>query len=328
MSHAPRATFAVATLAVLSALTACSAGEPEAINPTAPASGGTDTSPVATATALPIPTVASAAPEPGVYAIECDPAAHARSDAVTVLSETDYRVGGWNHVNGVGSFETVQLEPRDYAISAENFVAQPDCGGQKALGTVLAKKTYDWDRQHANGMEASFPAENLTFGEVGDVVLEVRVDAATTAIPSAQDLAAAYGDLLDAAQLEALDAQQINLELTLYGDGTDAGAQTMNAGTIVAVDPVEFADGWVRIAVPREDLTFYTETDYVRTEVAPDQHPTVLVEGLRINPETAQGATVRRLLADAGEDFDVTAKPELFKEMGLTFSLIQVGRGA
>ncbi|WP_203653683.1 hypothetical protein [Demequina activiva] len=316
-----------AVLASTAALAACSAGDPPALNPTADAPVAS-TSPVATATATPQPSLASAAVDPGVYAIACDPAGHARPDAVTVLSETQYRIGGWNHLNGVGTFASARLAPTEYAISAQAFVEQPDCDGQRALETVLVKKTYDWDRQHANGMEASFPAESLTFGEVSDIVLELRVDAATTAIPSASDLAAAYGDVLDEKQLGELDAQQINLELTLYGDGAGAGAQTMNAGIIVAVDPAEFADGWVRVAVPREDLTFYTETDYVRTEVAPDAHATLLVEGLRINPETATGATVRRLVTGVGGEFDPAAKPELLKEMGLTFALIQVGRSA
>ena len=46
-------------------------------------------------------------------------------------------------------------------------------------------------------------------------------------------------------------------------------------------------------------------------------------QGLRINPETSSGMTVRNYLLD---DFDVTAKPELFKEMAITFALIEVGR--
>lgn len=316
----------VATAAILTAsiaaLAACSEGSPD------PAPATSAASPSPTASSTDEAAAASAAPEPGVYAIECDPAGHVRTDAVTILGPDDYRVGGWNHINGVGSFSGALLEPRDYAISAENYVEQPDCGGQRALETVMVKKTYDWDRQHANGIEATFPAEQLTFGSFTDIVLEVRVDGESTAIPSADDLAATYGDLLDPDQLSALDAQQINLELTLFGDGADAGAQTMNAGTIVSIDPDESAGGWVRVAVPRDDLSFYTETDYVRTDLAPDEHGALQIDGLRINPETAEGATVRRLQTEAGDEFEVTAAPETLKEMGLTFALIQVGHDA
>ncbi|WP_297082732.1 hypothetical protein, partial [uncultured Demequina sp.] len=256
--------------------------------------------PAVTVTDAPDPATTSAPVDAGVYAIECDPADHARADAVTVLGPGEWRVGGWNHITGVGSFAGAALAPTDYAITAENYLEQPDCGGQRALETVLVKKTYDWDRQHANGIEATFRTAGLVFGDVQDIVLELRVDADRTAIPTAADLEEAYGALLAGDQLAALDTQEINLELTLFGDGTAAGAQTINAGAIVAVDPLEFTDGWVRVAVPREELTFYTETDYVRTNVDAGAHGGIVVEGLRINPETAEGATVRRLMIEAG----------------------------
>jgi hypothetical protein len=51
-----------------------------------------------------------------------------------------------------------------------------------------------------------------------------------------------------------------------------------------------------------------------------------VVQGLRINPETSEGATVRRLVTERGDEFDPQAKPELFKEMAMTISLIEVGR--
>ena len=77
--------------------------------------------------------------------------------------------------------------------------------------------------------------------------------------------------------------------------------------------------------VPREDLTFYTEANYERTEVGSDQHQDLLVQGLRINPETSSGNEVRVYV---GDDFDVKAKPELFKEMALAFHTIEVERAA
>jgi hypothetical protein len=188
---------------------------------------------------------------------------------------------------------------------------------------VLAKKTYDWDRQHANGMESSFPTEELTFGEVDSLVLVLRLDPARTHLPSAQDLAAAYGDRLTAQQLAELDSGEINLELTLFGEGATADQPFMNAGAIIAVDPAQAAAEWVRVQVPRADLMFYTEENYVRTEVGSDEWQDLRVQGLRINPETAEGLTVRHFVLD---DFDVQAKSELFKEMALTFALIEVGR--
>ena len=338
-SDAPRTrvrrggTVAIAAMSVL-VLAACTTGleSGATATPSATVAGseqgatGAGSEPASSATATPPGTLASAALEPGVGATTCDPARHARAGAVQILGPDDYRVGGWSHLTGVGALGVAALEPAQYAITAEHYVEQPDCGGQRALETVLVKRTYDWDRQHANGIESGIATAGLVFDQVQDVRLELRIDAGTTAIPTAQELADAYGGMLTTDQLTELDGQQVNLEVTLFGDGAHAGAQTMNAGTVIAIDPVAFADGWVSVVIPRDDLEFYTESDYVRTPVEPEQHGTLAVEGLRINPETATTATVRRLVTEDGGDFDPAASPELLKEMGLTFSLIEVGR--
>lgn len=314
---APRRRAGVAVALMIALLGGCSAVDaPSILTPSAQASA----SAVASATP-PMPSFPD-----GVTSVECDLATHARGAdaAVTVLGDPTWRLGGWSHVTGVGSFASVAHPVATYRITAEHWTPDASCGGAKTLATVLVKKTYTWDQQHANGMEASFPTERMAFGDVTDIVLLLRLDPELTRIPTAEDLAAAYGDLLTPEELAQLDAGQVNLELTLFGEGATAEHPFMNAGTIISVDPAQAAAGWVRIQIPREQLTFYTEADYVRTEVGPGAWQDLLVQGLRINPETAQGATVRRLRPD---DFDVHAKSEMFKEMALTFALIEVGRG-
>ena len=269
------------------------------------------------------PATASAAFPDNVTTVTCDLATQANPDAIAVLADPEWRVGGWNHVNGVGSFATTKLEVGDYAISAENWLADPTCAGARTLTTVLAKKTYDWDQQHANGIESSFPTEHLTFGEVTNLVLVLRFDPERSYLPGADELSAAYGDLLTPDQLASFDSGQINMELTLFGEGATADQPFMNAGLIIEVDPDQAAQGWVRVQIPRWQLIFYTEENYERTEVTASEWQDLTVQGLRINPETSSGMTVRNYLLD---DFDVTAKPELFKEMAVTFALIEVGR--
>lgn len=258
----------------------------------------------------------------GTYAIECGSDAHDPT-AVVALSPDVYRVGGWNHVNGVGSFETVALDSADYAVSAKQYLPDATCDGDSTLDVVLAKKTYDWDKQHANGIESQFPGEELTFGEVGAIVLDVRLDPTRSVLPTAAQYAAAYGDLLTPEQLEELDGGKVNLELTLFGANT-ADEPFMNAGVIIEIDPAEHGEGWLRVKVPRESLTFYTEDNYKRTEVGADEHQELLVQGLRVNPETSSGNEVRVYV---GDSFDPQAKPELFKEMGIAFHTIEVERG-
>ena len=284
--------------------------------------GATDPPPSASASSE---AAESSSPLPeGVYAIDCGVDAH-DPGAVVVLSPEVYRVGGWNHVNGVGSFETVALEPGDYAISGKQYVPDATCGGANTLDVVLAKKTYDWDKQHANGIESQFPGEELTFGDVTAIVLDVRLDAERSVLPQPDDYAAHYGDLLTPEQLEELDRGNVNLELTLFGSGATGDQPFMNAGLIVEIDPDEFADGWVRIKVPRESLSFYTEQNYERTGVTGTDHQELLVQGLRINPETSSGNEVRVYVGDA---FDPQAKDELFKEMGIAFHTIEIERAA
>jgi hypothetical protein len=276
------------------------------------------------------PTVAEVQHPNGVTSVTCDLTEQARTeaDAVTILGDPTWRIGGWNHVTGVGSFETVRLGISDYRISAEGWLADPTCAGAKTLDTVLLKKTYDWNQQHSNGMEAAFVTEGLTFGDVSDLVLVVRFDPERSHLPDATELTAAYGDLLTADETADLDSGAINLELTLFGEGATAEQPFMNAGLIVEIDPATASAGWVRVQVPREDLVFYTEDNYVRTEVGADQFQDLVVEGLRINPETSSGLVVRHFLEQrsVGKAFDPAAKPELFKEMALTFALIEVGR--
>lgn len=261
----------------------------------------------------------------GVTPVQCELAEQSRPEphGITVLGEPTWRVGGWNHVNGVGSFATAKLGIGDYRITAEKWLPDASCGGAKTLATVLIKKTYDWNQQHSNGMEAAFVTEGLTFGDVTDLVLVVRFDPARSHLPTAAELQAAYGDLLTPEQLAELDGGAINLELTLFGEGATKDHPFMNAGLIVEIDPALASAGWVRVQIPREDLLFYTEDNYVRTEVGADEFQELLVEGLRINPETSSGNVVRHYVGDA---FDTTAKPELFKEMALTFALIEIGR--
>jgi hypothetical protein len=304
-----RTSLAVVVLAALAACSVTSAAPPSA--------DGSSASGTPTADEVRFPD--------GVTSVECDLAEQAGSphNTIAILADPTWKIGGWSHVNGVGSFATVAQPVGAYRISAENWQPDDSCAGAKTLATVLNKKTYDWDRQHANGMEASFPTEDLAFGDITDIVFVLRLDPELSHLPSSEELTAAYGDLLTEGEVARLDSGDVNLELTLFGEGATADQPFLNAGTIIAVDPAQAADGWVRVQVPRSALTFYTEDNYVRTEVGADEWSTLRVQGLRINPETAEGLTVRHFLQDG---FDVKAKPELFKEMAITFALIEVGR--
>lgn len=60
--------------------------------------------------------------------------------------------------------------------------------------------------------------------------------------------------MLEPEQVRELDGGRVNLELTLFGEKMNAERPFLNAGTIIEIDPDEWADGWVRVTVPLESL--------------------------------------------------------------------------
>ena len=268
---------------------------------------------VATAAAL---AGCSASVADGIHAVDCASAAQS-SDALILLSTNHYGVGGWNHINGLGSFATVSQEPSAYRVSAENFVPDSTCGDQKTWSVVLAKKTWDWDRNHANGIEAAMPVRDVTFADITDVTIVVRLNTEMTVLPTPEQLQDAYGSFLDPTEL---DSGLAAMEIILFGSSSEQ--PHMNASAMIMLDLNEVGDTWLRIRITREDLTFYTEANYERTAVTSADYQDHRVQGLRVNPETTSGLVARHFI---GDDFDPLAQPELFKEMHLTFALIEVG---
>src|SRR5699024_7185538 len=140
----------------------------------------------------------------GVHPITCDPEGHRRPEgsAVTVLAPGTWGVGGWSHASGdIGLAQEVGA----YRITTEHAGPDPTCDGVTTLDVVLAKKLVDWDRQHLNGMEARFPGAGLTFADVTDLVLELRLRPEQTVLPTTAQITAALGGALTAEQVAGID---------------------------------------------------------------------------------------------------------------------------
>ncbi len=265
----------------------------------------------------------SAAPQGGVDRITCDPAANARPDdaAVRLLGAGAYTIGGWNHASTAS--DGLALPATRYRISGDYFQPDETCGGERTLDLVLVKRLVDWYDQHVNGVESTFRGEELRFGDVTDITLELRLRPEHTALPAPDDVAAGLAGVLTPEQLAELDSGLISLGLTLFGEGASGERPFLNAGTIIELDPATWGDDWVRVRVPFEDLEVYTEENYERTPVELTDYADLLVAGLRINPESAHGNTVRHYVLD---EFVPGEIPEIFKEMGVAFSLVEIGR--
>jgi len=266
---------------------------------------------------------APSGPRDGVHRITCDPTANARADdaAVRLLGVSAYTIGGWNHASTASS--GLVLPATRYRISGDYFQPDETCGGERTLDLVLVKRLVDWYDQHVNGVESTFRGEDVRFGDVTDITLELRLRPEHTVLPTPDVVAASLSDVLNPEQLAELDTGLVNLELTLFGEGASGDRPFLNAGTIIELDPSQWGEDWVRVRVPFEDLEVYTEENYERTPAELTDHADLLVAGLRINPESAHGNTVRHYILD---DFVPGEIPEIFKEMGLAFSLVEIGR--
>lgn len=257
-----------------------------------------------------------------IESVACDPASSARGSATAFspLGGDTYAVTGWSHTSAAET--SLALDPSRYGLIRASYTPDPTCADQNTLEIVLVKRLVDWDRQHMNGIEAFLPRRAVLFSDVTDITLELRLLPELSAIPSPERLTTHFADVLDDEEVRELDTGKVNLELTLFGEKADAERPYLNAGTIIEIDPAEWADGWVRVTVPAETLDAYTEVAYQRTAAELGDYPELTVRGLRINPESASGRTLRHYQLD---DFVLGATPELFKEMAMSIALIEVG---
>ncbi|MDQ2624470.1 MAG: hypothetical protein M3Y20_04845, partial [Actinomycetota bacterium] len=243
--------------------------------------------------------------------------------AFSPLGGETFAVTGWSHASPAETL--LALDPAAYGLRRASFAPDDECGGQNSLEIVLAKRLVDWDKQHMNGIEAQLPPRSIRFSDVTDITLELRLRPDLSTIPSREQIAAHFADVLDPSQLDELDTGKVNLELTLFGYGLTAERPFLNAGTIIEIDQDEWKEQWLRITVPIETLDGYTEVAYQRTPADLAEFPELFVRGLRINPESASGRTLRHFQLD---DFELGSTPELFKELGLSIALVEIGHRA
>lgn len=265
---------------------------------------------------------ASPSPAYEVTAVECASAAVPRPDdrAFTPLGDEILTMTGWSHTSPAET--SLALEHTRYGLRRSAFLPDPTCADRSTLEIVLVKRLVDWDRQHVNGLEATWPTRSVRFSDVTDVTLVLRLLPGLSSIPGPEALAEHFAGVLEPEQVHELDGGKVNLELTLFGEPANAERPFLNAGTIIEIDPDAHPDGWVRVTVPLEAFEAYTEVAYQRSPSSLEEHPGLFVRGLRVNPESASGRTLRHVQLD---DFEPGATPELFKEMALQLALVEVG---
>lgn len=263
------------------------------------------------------------------YAVEtienCGIVAEPSANSLVLFDNNHNLLAGWSHIlPGRRPFANAKQDYAAYQIASENVLADPSCNDKQTFPVILVKKYGDWDQQHANGIETKFLHENISFGEISEVVLDLKVINEKTSILNAEELKTIYGDYLSDNEISSLDGGNVNLEITLFEQGFDnQNIPSFTASLIVEIDQNKYADQWIRLTIPADNFEYFQEQNWEQTPVALADFSDNLILGLRINPETASGNVVRNFIPD---DYDSTV-PEHLKEMAISIKQVEIKLG-
>jgi hypothetical protein len=222
---------------------------------------------------------------------------------------------GWNHSTNDNAtkpeWKKLQQTPATYNFLA-NAKANDTCNGVDSINIALVKKVADWDMQHANGFERNILAHGYKFGDIENLVLDLKINSTYTTIPGIDSLKTTYENYVNGTTVDALDASKVNLGITLHDGGN------LNAAIIIELNQTALLDKWVRVTIPVKNLTFYSEVNYVRTnKTLADLSNTIIKRGLFVG-ETKSGSVLRGNINPWS-----TSVPETFKEMDISFKKIE-----
>ena len=222
-------------------------------------------------------------------------------------------LGGWNHtVNFAEEFVGLQRSFEHYQVNSDNAKTQD------FYTTTLIKKLGDWNHQHANGIIADVTANALLFSQIAGIEVLLKIDSAASHIPNKHDILATYGQLLTAEQLSQLDDEHVYLSFALYGPMS--ATMTFNADYLLKLDSASQLDQWLRITIPINQLTTYSEEHYQEQPIIFTAAQNQIITGLRIMAETASTKVVRNLLLEKFND----STPKLFKEINLNLQYLGI----
>ncbi|WP_428240106.1 hypothetical protein [Gynuella sp.] len=235
-----------------------------------------------------------------------------------------YMTQSWSKVYNAwdaSSANVFKFMKDDYSVKLDSLVQDDQCDNLQVMKTILVKKYADWDSQHMSGLEFRFPAANLKFGDLKDIVLETKINSDQTAIPSREDYLNTYSSYTSTANLEAMDQGKINLGVTLFGENSDdQSIETFHGAITLELDQDNVADQWLRIVIPADSLSYFVQKDWGNTDKDPKDYADYALVGFRINPETHTNQVLRSFITDA---FD-SSVPEMYKEEGLSVRKVAI----
>ena len=239
-----------------------------------------------------------------------------------IYDQTTNVLSGWSHIyEDPDSFPGLTFDPEQYRVDSTNVSNDNQCWNLNVYNAILVKKYADWDRQHATGLVSDFSDEGVKFGDIKDVVLEIKLNSEKISIPDKMSYLSAYGSYTDIDNLLEMDHGKVNLGITVYGeDDPDQSIETFQGMINLELDQREFSDRWLRIVIPVESFWYFVQKNYANTEKDLKDYLGSHVVGLRINPETHNTKVLRNYISDTFSE----SIPESYKEEGVSIRKLSV----
>jgi len=227
------------------------------------------------------------------------------------LSELNF--SGWNHStnDNVTEWVNLKLAGSNYNFNS-NTKKDSTCENAYTFEMILLKKIANWDHQHSNGFECNILAKGYKFGDIENLVFDLKINSSKTKIPSVESLKNTYASYVNDVIVDALDDGKVNIGITL-GDNTN-----LNASIVIQLDQEILSDKWVRVTIPMNKLSFYQEINYNQTAKMQEDLSNVVINRLLVVGETKSGAVLRKNIIPWNSNI-----PETFKEMDLSFKKIE-----
>lgn len=227
----------------------------------------------------------------------------------------------WNHVGTVNSkpipneWDNITLSAANYNIPG-NAATNSSCNNVDSVNTILVKKIANWDRQHSNGFGRSFTSFGQKFGNVENLVLDVKVNSAKTKMHTPAELKTVYTSYLsNTSVIDTIEAGKVNLGLTFET------SNNLRAAITIEIDQALYADQWVRITIPASSLRYYEDINYVQTTRDASLFSNLVINNLLVVAETRTNAVLRGSISGWNEN---TPPPERFKEVDISFKKIEL----
>ncbi|MET0356598.1 MAG: hypothetical protein ABW044_07445 [Cellvibrio sp.] len=318
---------------MIAGLTACGGGgdggkKSSSSAANAPIPSSSSQASVSVSSSLASSSAASSVAAPSVSVVEikdCGLNETKADNAYTIFADYDVSTqnqmllnfSGWNHATNGSATEWVNLKLPGSTYNFNSAAKVNDsCNGVDALNIVLVKKIADWDHQHANGFEKTITSDGKKFGDIKNLVLDLKINSAKTFIPTVASLKSTYSPTyVNQTKIDSLDSGKVNIGITIY-DGKSS--TVLSASYIIELDQATVADKWVRVTIPVAAMKFCSTTNYnCSNRTLADLNSTVIA-GIIFVAETKSGEVLRGDIAGWS-----SAVPETFKEVDVSFKKIE-----